>query len=209
MGFEFHEASCVIVGTFNIYIIRPDWLARIGLLPDASAVQYETQLTQPGFRLSSDQLGSRWTVLPNRLVLDTKNPTEDCGATADLILDRLPETPLTAIGFNVVLRGDPASIGGWDDKTTFPSSVVPSEGYECKQRSWHLGVGEGDHTINLQLSELQDYVELRANIHFDLKDRRSEFARQTARDFFAHRQKCISLLRDLFQARIDDAANND
>lgn len=203
MAFQFHEATCVIVGTFNIYIIRPDWLGKIGLLPEGSEIRLESQLDQPGFRLSSPKLGARWVVSPNRLVLETKNPIEDCGQTADRILEYLPWTPLTALGANVVWRGDAANIETWPHKSRFPPSQVPEE-FKVTQRSWHIAVKRDEQVFNLQVSEVEEGVEIRANVHTDLRNKDIDFARETARQFLCQRETCISLIRELFNARIED-----
>ena len=52
VAFKFQEASCVVVGTFNIYIIRPDWLGKLGLIPEGAIGKIERPLDQPGMRLS-------------------------------------------------------------------------------------------------------------------------------------------------------------
>lgn len=207
MAFQFHQASFVVAGTFNIYIIRPDWLGKIGLLPEGSEVKIEGQLDQPGFRLSSPKLGAQWTVLPNRLILETDNPNENCGETIERILEALPWTPLMALGCNVAYRGDASAIEGWQEKTAFPPAGAP-ERCELQQRSWHVAVKQGEQLFNLQVSELEDCIEIRVNAHTELKNQDIDFARKTARQFFQHRQTSLSLIRDIFNARIEDANNN-
>lgn len=208
MTFKFHEASCVIVGTFNIYIIRPDWLGKIGVLPEGSQVKIESQLDQPGFRFSSPNLGARWTVLPNRLILETDNPDEDCGETADRILECLPWTPLMGLGCNVAYRGDASAVDAWEEKTAFPPTQLP-DACELNQRTWYVGVKRGEQLFNLQMSELEDCIEVRANVHTELRNRDIESIRETARQFLQHRQSSLSLVRDIFKARIEDATNNE
>lgn len=202
MAFEFYEANCVIAGTFNIYIIRPEWLGKIGLLPEGSDLRVERQWDQPGFRFSSSKLGSRWTVLPHRLILETNNPTEDCGKTADEILKHLPWTPLIAVGCNFAYRGDASAVDGWEAKTSFPPKEIRDG--EPIQRTWHVGVQRGDQVFNLQLSESADGVEVRANAHTEVRQREIDFARETARQFFQHRNVAIALMNDIFNVGIQD-----
>ena len=33
MAFRFKKAGCVVVGTFNMYIVQPPWLTKIGMFP--------------------------------------------------------------------------------------------------------------------------------------------------------------------------------
>ncbi len=200
VAFEFHEASCVIVGTFNIYIIRPDWLAKVGLLDEGSVVKFEGLLDRPGFRFSSPKLGANWTVFPNRLVLETESPQENCGETAARILECLPWTPVMAIGFNFVYRGDAQAVEGWKDKTTFPPKNPP-DGYKLVQRAWQVAVEHEQQTFNLQMSELESGVEIRSNVHTELGNRDIGFAQETARKFLQHQEESLSMIREVFSAR--------
>lgn len=202
MAMTFHESNLVIVGTFNIYIIRPDWLGKIGLLPEGSEVKFESQLNQPGFRLHSSALRSKWVVAPTRIALHTDDPNEDCGRTADRILEALPWTPLMAMGFNFVYRGAPNDITEWEAKTAFPSQIPP-QGFTVNQRSWHAGLKQGDQQFNLQLAQVPEGIEARVNVHTELQEREIAFARTTASKFIEFRRISVSLLENVFQTRID------
>lgn len=204
MAFRFHEANCVIAGTFNIYIIRPDWLGKVFHLPKGEVIKLESQLTQPGFRLQSESLQSRWIVSPNRIILETDDPKVNCGETVDRILETLPWTPLMALGCNAVYRGTASDVEDWAGKTVFPRYGVSDE-FKPKQRSWQIGLKRSDQIFNLQLSELDDCVEIRSNVHTDLQNREIGFARQTAQQFFQFRETSLSLISEIFNARIDDA----
>lgn len=199
MPFEFHEANCVIAGTFNIYIVRPDWLGKIGVVPEGTHLQIETRLDRPGFRLSLPS-GSRWDVMPDRLMIQSDSPTDDCGEMADKILESLPWTPLMAVGCNVALRGDISDVDGWEEKTGFPPIGAVAE-FELKQRTWHTALWKDGRVFNLQLSRSEDKVELRANAHTELHND-IDFARQTARSFLEQRSTAIMLFEQLFGARI-------
>lgn len=202
MAMTFHESSLVIVGTFNIYIIRPDWLGKVGLLPEGSEVKFESQLNQPGFRLLSPALRSKWVVAPTRIALNTDDPNEDCGRTADRILEALPWTPLMAMGFNFVYRGAPDDINGWEAKTAFPSQTPP-QGFTFNQRSWHVGLKQGDQLFNLQLAHVPEGIEIRVNVHTDLQEREIVFARTTASKFIEFRRTSVSVIENVFQTRIN------
>lgn len=195
----------MLAGTFNIYIIRPDWLGKVGLLPEASEVRFESQMNQPGFRLKSPGLGSTWLVSPNKLVLQTDKTEENCGHTVDRILEILPWTPLMALGCNFAFRGQSTDIQDWDVKSAFPSVA---NGFRLKQRSWHIGIQEDDQLFNLQLSEVEDHLEIRANVHTELNERDIDFARETARQFMQLRAKSVSLIETIFQARFENVVSN-
>ena len=50
MSFRFTSASCVAVGTFNIYIIQPQWLAQMGVWLKGEKFNLQTDLSRPGFK---------------------------------------------------------------------------------------------------------------------------------------------------------------
>lgn len=200
MPFQFREASCVIVGTFNIYIIRPDWLGAVGLLRDDSEVRIESQLTQPGFRLRSSGLDTVWIVDPNRIILQSDNWDVNCGVTADRLIESLPWTPLTALGCNFMFRGNADAIRDWDQKTEFPPQNF--DGATVKQRSWHMAVQRDDQVFNLQMSEVDEGVEIRANVHTELRNNDVEFARNAARGFADLRAASVDYIQQLFNTEI-------
>ena len=121
MAFTLREATCTAVGSFNIYIFRPDWIA--GLFPGGDASEVEQRplpqhdlsvdLTQPGLRLRFPGWRTEWTVRPDRLIVATiprdasagereeqaaANDPADCGSAVATVLETLRETPLREVG---------------------------------------------------------------------------------------------------------------
>lgn len=207
MAFQFKSASCVAIGTFNIYIIQPPWLAHIGMLPDGAEVDIETNLSRPGFRLSSPSLGANWLVYPNRFAIETTAATCNCGETMAKVLEALPWTPLVAIGSNVLYEADSSELDALPDIGSYPSADVPGD-YVLRQRSWHMGVRRDEHVFNLQLSVQEAAVKISSNVHTDLKNRDSKFAQQVAQRFFEHRAESVALIQRLFGARIEHDGGN-
>jgi len=201
--FTFRESSVVIAGTFNIHIFTPEWLGRIGLVPEESWLNVQYNLDRPGVRFSSPKRRAKWTVSPERLAIVSKQRDENCGLAADKVLETLPWTPITAIGSNFVFLGDENDVQDWPDKTRFPSSDAPA-GYELEQRSWHVGLKYRERAVNLQMSRIESGVELRANIHTEVKRKDIKVAREAATDFAAHMQQSIDLFREVFHAEVSD-----
>ncbi len=84
--FRFQKASCVVVGTFNIHILHPQWLARRGLIQQGLEIGVETNLTRPGIRLRFPEHGALWSISPDRLVIETDHAAFDCGQLAAHVL---------------------------------------------------------------------------------------------------------------------------
>jgi hypothetical protein len=104
---ELRQASIVLLGSFNPVIFQPDWLSKEDdLLP---ADEFEFISKQGNLVVSSEwtivQLKAvRFEVWRERWALITERPDwiKDLGGLARSIFLRLPETPVTRVGFNDV-----------------------------------------------------------------------------------------------------------
>jgi hypothetical protein len=206
VAFRFKKASSVAVGTFNMYIVQPAWLAKIGLIPAGTQMTIASKLDEPGFRFFSPKLRSRWFVTPGRIEVETESHEEDCGTLLATVLEQLPWTPLLGIGNNAIYTA------GLDELERLPSlgcfSPTGPEGYELAQRTFHLGVSRQEETFNLQLAIMKEEIEISANTHRETRGDESSVAQETARKFFDHRRESEKLLRSLFQAEIDYGTAN-
>src|ERR1700733_1887465 len=122
MAVELHQASIVFLGSFNPVIFQPKWLQEIDLLP---ASEFQNIEKSGNVVVSSDWtvvqlMAVRLEVLRERWALVTERPdwVGDLGGIARAIFKRLPETPITRVGFNDVrhrrINGDAdARMGKW------------------------------------------------------------------------------------------------
>ena len=166
MAFKFQKASCVVVGTFNIYILHPQWLAKHGVidLEGGTGVFMEGNLSQPGFRfrLSKDRVAwNTWSIAPSQIAVETEDPAADCGAMIAAVLEALPETPLFGLGNNVVYRADLADLETLPGPIReFPQVQSPNTGDKVVQRTFHVGIKHGeDRSTNLQISIREGDIE--------------------------------------------------
>lgn len=210
MAFRFKKASCVAVGTFNMYIVQPAWLAKpeIGIIPEGTEVAIETKLDAPGFRFTSPKLPATWIVTPSRIVLETENPAHNCGETMAQVLKALPWTPLVALGTNTLYEGSLNELDGAPEVSSYPLATRKPDDFELAQRSFHVALKKDELVFNLQLSVRNDAAELSANAHTDLQNRDSEFAQEAARKFLDHRRLAESLIADIFKVSIEHASSN-
>lgn len=206
MPFRFKKATCVVIGRFNMYIVQPSWLAKIGVIPKGIPVAIGTKLDEPGFRFSSLKLPHRWYVTPNRIEVETEDPEADCGGAVGAVLEKLPWTPLSALGNNAIYEANTGELEELPDLGRF--SPHAPEGYELAQRTFHFGVKREDHLYNLQLSVYEETIELSTNAHTDLSGKESEDAQQAARRFLADRQEAEKLIKEIFKARIEHGDGN-
>lgn len=102
------KANVVAVGHFNPAIVTPPWLSAEGLL-NAGQAEIDQIIGPTGMAMRFRMEGFIWSVGLDRFTLDAENPAEMAEAPAGLmrgILERLPHTPLRAIGLNFAYEPD-------------------------------------------------------------------------------------------------------
>ena len=212
MAFKFEKASCVVVGTFNMYILHPQWLARHKIIETGMEVGIETNLTQPGFRFRFPKDKAIWSVSPHRLAIESPDPETDCGGAAAKILEVLPETPLFALGNNVHYQAELSQLEHLSEAIReFPHAKSPTPEQSVAQRTFHVGVKRAEHeTVNLQISLEADCMKLACNVHTELANREdaNDAAVDAAKRFFEDRTEAKSLARHFFGTSIDHDANS-
>lgn len=206
MTFQFKRASCVVVGTFNMYIVQPAWLTKIGLFAKNTKVAMWTKFDEPGSRFESPQQNSRWTVTPNRISVETEKPDEDCGAMVAEVLAKLPWTPVMALGNNSIYEAPLEEL----HQLQYLSSLNPEvpEGFEMVQRTFHLGLLRGEQTFNLQLSVTKEPIELSVNVHTELAGKEPDYCQNAARSFLEHRRQAETLIPKVLKASVKHGDSN-
>jgi hypothetical protein len=208
VAFRFKKASCVAAGTFNIYIIQPHWLTAVGILPAQAELMLETNLNQPGFRLSSPRLRTVWIVTPSRLVIETESESENCGEMMAAVLQRLSWTPVGGIGNNVAYEALVSEVSNTAVAGACGVVAAP-EGYEVQRRGLQISAGREGRIANLQMEIKDQTVTLTGNVHTGLQDEiDTRRAQASAGTFFTDRLEVQQLLERIFQIRIEHVASN-
>lgn len=207
MVFRFEKASCVVVGTFNMYIFHPQWLAKHEIIEKGMEVGIEANLTQPGFRFRFPEGKAIWSVAPNRLVIESRDPDTHCGHMVAKILRILPETPLFALGNNVHYQAELSELENLSEAIReFPRVDPPTPEQSVVDRTFQVGVKRDDfQTVNLQISLKEDSIDLACNVHVELANREkaNEEALDAAKQFFQDRTDATSLAQHAFGALFD------
>lgn len=102
------KSSVVAVGHFNPAILTPGWLVGQGLLDNGQA-EMDQVVGPTGFATRFKMQRLVWGASLDRFFVDAENPTEEFDEPARLmqrILERLPHTPLRAIGLNFTFEAD-------------------------------------------------------------------------------------------------------
>ncbi|MBW3598178.1 MAG: hypothetical protein KY475_13020 [Planctomycetes bacterium] len=201
MPFRFNGASCIAVGTFNIYIIQPAWLRKVGLLENVEGVALEADLTEPGFRMQLPDL--TWRVEPTRIVLETKGDCARCGQTMYAIFDKLPWTPLKAIGINSRHEAPAEELDEFIHRFPHPASASPiNDGYAIAQKTWHAAFRKDKQQFNLQLSVNDEVAALTTNVHTELRNESIETAKEIAENFEVFQSLAVKMAINVFSLDI-------
>jgi hypothetical protein len=212
VAFQFEKASCVVVGTFNMYIFHPPWLEKHEIIRKGTEVGIDTNLIRPGFRFRFPQYKATWMVAPDRLAVESDEPKTDCGKPVAKVLRVLPETPLFALGNNVHYKAELSELENLSEAIRgFPCMECPTRGQSVVQRTFHVGIKRNEHeTITLQISLKEDSIELACNVHVELDNREkaSEVAVTAAEQFFGDQSEAMTLAQHHFGVSIDHGSDN-
>lgn len=212
MAFQFREASCVVVGTFNIYVFQPDFFVQSQIIEEGGKAKLLADFSQPGFKISFEGSQVRWIIRPDRIMAESNEVESDCGAPVANILKALPWTPISAIGLNFEFSTSHDDFQTMAGRSLLPATELP---VKLNQQTAHLGIEDESHLFNLTLAKTPDRMIFGANVHTQLKSDGttrlgiSAIAEDTARRFSELRQKSIELARDLLGVEIADANHND
>lgn len=195
MPFVLKSSNSIAAGTFNIYVFQPIHVGRIAGLPDDTKFEMESDFSKPGFLLS---LGtSKWTVRPDRVIIESDSQNEHCGLVLSKVLDWLPVTPIAALGHNFKYVAGIADFPIVERMTeTLP--VKAAEGYATKQRTWHVAEERQGVVFNLQVAIRDSEVAATANVHFESPPDEHENRIRFAKDFFDYRNAAGRLLESCF-----------
>src|SRR5262245_19180087 len=175
-------------------------------------VKMATDFNRPGFRYIADDL-IQWHVFPDRIIIESEDQSADCGVMLGQILEKLPWTPLIAIGANIEFSGDLAELHRVP-KECAPPECGAKDQYEIKQRSAHVALQRGDKVFNVQVSDSVTQAELAINIHTEIKDKARQevtrLAQEACGQFLANLREAVDLAKKCFNVEIDyDASHHD
>jgi hypothetical protein len=201
----------VVVGTFNIYILHPHWLAKHGLIEKGTGVLMETNVAQAGFRFRMPKDRVTWRIAPTQIAVETEVPEVDCGAIIATVLDALPETPLFGLGNNAVYAADLTALDALPEHVRkFPQCQSAGVKETVVQRTFHVGLKHDEHRFtNLQISIEEEGIELLHNVHTELRDRDTRTAAiPAAKMFFEDRETAKDLMQRFLGTGIEYGTSN-
>ncbi|HUE70287.1 MAG TPA: hypothetical protein VMP01_05305 [Pirellulaceae bacterium] len=209
MSFRFRNAASVVAGTFNIYIVQPNWLAQVGILEEGATSQMWADLDRPGFRFRVKDSMLTWNVRPDRITLESGSPNDDCGSPLEKVIGALQWTPLMGVGTNLQFAADLDELPRLRYKCP---TFEPPSGFSQGQSTWHAALVKDQHTFNFQIAvspptKVPQNVVLSINVHTeiarDLKQLDANAVGQAAcRKFVGHCNEAVELAKNVFGMEI-------
>lgn len=201
MPFRLKKSNCIAVGSFNIYIF-PEWVRRMAPFPDGVEMHVHNDLSRAGLRLFSPNLTLSWTIRPDKIILESDSPNDNCGEIMERMFETLPWTPLLALGNNFYFEAPPEEIENIRRPLDFPAAASLDD-YQFSYRGWYLGLEKDGTKCGMQLTVKPDSLLLAANFHRELEDQPNERAREAARSFENDRRESIRLFEELLGVSIE------
>lgn len=204
MPFELKKASCVAVGTFNIYIVQPDWLTKVGIFPEKTEFLIENNLDRPGFRITSPEIRNTWVVYPGKLAIESNVAGEDCGNPMAQVLEKLHWTPVFGLGNNITFEAKRDEIEEMAILKTLSSAHSDFEGYNHQARDFGTTLVRGGKVFNLGITSTENRVRLHGNAHRQIKPDGSgtESAVKEAKAFSSDVQTLTKLMSEVFGVKL-------
>ncbi|MGC1274883.1 MAG: hypothetical protein WBC44_14350 [Planctomycetaceae bacterium] len=204
--FRFVQSDFVAAGTFNIYVLQPDWFTELGLFISGPKVRLHADLSRPGYRFSQQDSEVEWTITPEKVVAASRARHENCGAAIGKVIETLEWTPLIAVGGNVMLRADET------DRDSIPFQLfVPdlSPDFTWKNSSSVVTVTRGGRDFRIALTRDGDGCQITANIHTDLsrflgREQKLAAARNACESFLSDQRTAFSLIEQFYGVGIEN-----
>ncbi|MEX2287996.1 MAG: hypothetical protein WD648_12960 [Planctomycetaceae bacterium] len=197
MGICLQSKDIVVAGRFNPYIITPQWLAEQGVcaidgdfeLEFAFAVEARKAIVH----FVAD--GVKWHVTDSRLTLSTTDPTRDPSAIAVAVMEKLPHTPVSAVGNNFHFKCDRRDWSGGHSQLNGKGFEELRAYGEPISISWSSLLQQSGVRVQIKFEESADHIEVHTNHHRDAGNcaQACQAAREFQSDFEKSKQLVLSI----------------
>jgi hypothetical protein len=197
MAAKLFQADTVVVGRFNPHIITPDWVTREGIV-DSDKVQLVFGLSGRELIFQFKTREFDWRVDYGRLVVATNDPSADPAAKVAEVIEKLPHTPLSALGNNFRFRS-PLQVWSAGLPCLGKNLGFQELGSQGKvlEVSWSFKVEkEAALVLGVTLEQTADEVHVNMNLHRAVtdKDQAIAAARRFSDDRKVSRELLVSLI---------------
>jgi hypothetical protein len=199
--------TIVIVGSWNVAILNPDWVAQEVFEQNQISVEVLFGPGQAGFKLCSEFV--QLIPSPDRIILSATSADgiENAERAATRLLERLPVTPVTSIGVNFgFLEPEPGSdlLSLFDLKDKGP---ISDGGWAIQETSILRALKLDDRTLNLRLTHGNHGVSFHLNFHWNVRST-AEAKTTIEGKVTSLRHEAASILKNIYNLEEDGMAND-
>jgi hypothetical protein len=192
VALNLEKAQTLAIGPFNPHIINPEWLVKEGLCEDEE-VEIRFYPLHQGLGFSFKDL--QWQVEFRLLLVESRS--ENCGELVAQVIEKLPHTPVQAVGNNFHYAG---SRDQWGD------SPLPMLGNTTRETLREIGEIEQTRWtgvfiidgIRVEVTLAYEDPGIVVLFNFHRKTQSADEAKVAARRFEHDRRTSLELLGRLF-----------
>ncbi|MHB1036792.1 MAG: hypothetical protein ACYC35_20300 [Pirellulales bacterium] len=195
-----------MLGRFNPYIIHPEWLTKEGIIAEGEAVEAEIAIggREVAFRFKTGDFA--WKVDYSRLIVSTEK-NGDTAAIVAKVVEKLPHTPLMAIGNNFRYRCNRSK---WTGRLPTLDDIGPDQlrAYgDVQSVGWKASVTQsGGVTLNTEVSlDLTEPVSpmLTVNVNYHRPVSSATELIAAAQRFAEDQKASVTFLESLLREKVE------
>jgi hypothetical protein len=193
VALNLEKAQTLAIGPFNPHIINPEWLVNEGLCEDEE-VEVRFYPLQQGLAFSFKDV--KWQV--EFRLLSVESRSANCGELVAKVIEKLPHTPVQAVGHNFHYAGS---------KDSWGNSPLPMLGSTAREALRDVGGIEqtrwtgvfGIDGVRVEVTIAYEDPGIVVLFNFHRKAQSTAEATAAARQFEQDQRKSRELLDRLFQ----------
>jgi hypothetical protein len=201
--------TVVLVGSWNVAILNPDWLGKSVL----GEREFQVELIMEGVRPRMRFQFERVVVIPavDRLIFASRHPEEKdllaAEEAAKKVLTLLPVTPITGVGINfgyVESDANPALASLFDVADNYD---LGESGFEISSTAITRSLKFEDQLINFRMTQTGGSISFNFNFHKDVSGAQDALKALTDK-VISHKRQSEKILAEVYELEIEREAED-
>lgn len=192
MSLTLSKTGVAITGHFNPHIISPNWLIRERILDSSGPVKGTMLLGSPELEIRFNIGDMEWAVHGTRLSIDAKTGSRPAEVAAQ-VMEKLPHTPVNAVGLNFVYSCDRDNWSGPNPQLGRLTRESLQELGDVQATGWRTAINYNDGVLVNVVFQIETDVVLNFNFHRSVENTAEAIK---AVRLFSQDQECSQSLID-------------